>query len=99
MQLAFLSNFQPCLSNLESRSFQIEVLTSGREEISVVRLSPKAVQQAVEETFRKNIKVSACFLLFLLYEILNCGTFIFSFKMIQQFLIVKFIIKRELHRK
>ena len=49
---------------LESRSFQIEVLTSGHEEITVVRLSPKAVQQAVEETFRKNIKVSNNYSLF-----------------------------------
>ena len=45
---------------IESRSFQIEVLTSGREEITVVRLSPKAVLQKVEETFRKNIKVCIC---------------------------------------
>ena len=44
--------------NLESRSYQIEVVTSGHEEITVIRLSPKAVQQAVEETFRNNIKVS-----------------------------------------
>ena len=56
-----VQTFNHCLSDLESRSFQIEVLTSGREEISVVRLSPKAVQQAVEETFRKNIKVRSCY--------------------------------------
>ena len=51
--------FNHFLSHLESRSFQIEVLTSGHEEITVVRLSPKAVQQAVDETFRNNIKVSS----------------------------------------
>ena len=59
-----IQKFNHCLSDLESRSFQIEVLTSGHEEITVVRLSPKAVQQAVEETFRKNIKVSNNYSLF-----------------------------------
>ena len=42
----------------ESRSYEIQVLTSGHEEITVIRLSPNAIQQAVEETFRQSINVS-----------------------------------------
>lgn len=42
----------------KSRSYTIEVLTTSesREEITVIRLSPKAVQRAVDETFRNNFK-------------------------------------------
>ena len=45
---------------LESLSYQIEVLTTSesREEITVVRLSPKAVEAGLRETLRKNFKVS-----------------------------------------
>ena len=44
----------------ESQTFQIEVLTTSesREEITVVRLSPKAVERGLQETLRKNFKVS-----------------------------------------
>ena len=47
--------------NPESRTYQIEVVTKSsneREEITFIRLSPKAVQRAVEETFKNNINVS-----------------------------------------
>ena len=45
---------------LESLSYQIEVLTTSvsREEITVVRLSPKALEAGLRETLRKNFKVS-----------------------------------------
>ena len=57
-QRAFIINFDlPVFS--ESRSYEVKVLTesSEREEVTIVRLSPKAVQRAVEETFKKNIQV------------------------------------------
>ena len=49
--------------------YQIEVLTTSesREEITVVRLSPKAVEQNLRETLRNNFKVSntqGCSLIF-----------------------------------
>lgn len=44
---------------LESLSYNIEVVTTSesREEITVVRLSPKAVERGLQETLRKNFKV------------------------------------------
>ena len=50
----------PFFPFLESLSYQIEVLTTSesREEITVVRLSPKAVEAGLRETLRKNFKVS-----------------------------------------
>ncbi len=57
---------QCCSSNIrdvdfsspESKSYQVEVLTASEsEEITVVRISPKAVHAAVEETFRNSINV------------------------------------------
>ncbi|XP_059094524.1 uncharacterized protein LOC131889443 [Tigriopus californicus] len=43
----------------KSRSYQLEVLTkSESEEILVIRMSPQAVQQAVEDTVKREIKDS-----------------------------------------
>ena len=42
----------------ESKTYKINVVTKSREEITFIRLSPKAVQRAVEETFKNNINVS-----------------------------------------
>lgn len=41
----------------------MKVLTesSEREEVTIVRLSPKAFQRAVEETFKRNIQVKIIF--------------------------------------
>ena len=45
----------------ESKTYKINVVTKSREEITFIRLSPKAVQRAVEETFKNNINVSFFF--------------------------------------
>ena len=43
----------------ESRSYEIEMVTKSESQaITVIRLSPKAVQKAFDETLRKNIDVS-----------------------------------------
>ena len=42
----------------ESKTYKINVVTKSREELTFIRLSPKAVQRAVEETFKNNINVS-----------------------------------------
>ena len=42
-----------------SRSYKVEMLTqSNSEEITVMKFNPISFQKAVEEAFRKNIKVS-----------------------------------------
>ena len=50
----------PCPFFSESKTYQIDVVTksSNREEITFIRLSPKAVLRSVEETFKNNINVS-----------------------------------------
>ena len=74
-----------CIS--ESRSYNIEVVTTSesREEITVVRLSPKAVERGLQETLRKNFKVCRKYIFNLLSRFLHfflCRTSITAQKLL-----------------